>query len=380
MKKIAIFKPGTHTDSSGKTVSFTEADLKKSAQVYDSKIHEAPIVVGHPQNAAPAYGWIGGLAYADGHLSAEPKQVNADFAELVKSGAYKKISASFYMPDSPANPVKGSYYLRHVGFLGAMPPSLKGLPAFSFNEKEEGVVSFYEALSSGESDDSIAARLFRRFRDWIISEKGQDVADQVIPAADVDALTASAVAEALEAQQKASTPESPVSANTNFSETKMSAEDAAKKKAEEDAAAKAAADREASFAGREKELARREAELSKKDNADFVEKLIGEGKVLPAGKGLLVELMGHLGPDTVSFAEGDKQVSKPLGQAFRDYLSSQPKVVEFSEVSGGDKKLPDGAAPEVIARAAREYRDAEVGKGHQVSYSEAVNHVIKEGK
>ena len=63
---------------------------------------------------------------------------------MVAAGAFKKISASFYSPSSPQNPVPGVYYLRHVGFLGAQPPAVKGLRNPAFADGEDGVISFEE--------------------------------------------------------------------------------------------------------------------------------------------------------------------------------------------------------------------------------------------
>lgn len=140
-KPLHIFKPGRHTAMSGVELAFSEADLAATAAAYDSALHEAPIVVGHPAADGPAYGWIKSLAFADGGLEAEPEQVDPAFAELVKAGRFKKISASFYPPDSPKNPVPGVYYLRHVGFLGAQAPAVKGLRSPEFAE-DDGAVSF----------------------------------------------------------------------------------------------------------------------------------------------------------------------------------------------------------------------------------------------
>ena len=131
-KHLHIFKPGRQTAMSGAVLDFSESDLAASARAYDPALHEAPIVIGHPKHDAPAYGWVKSLAASGDGLNAEPHQVDADFAELVASGRYKKISASFYLPDAPNNPVPGVYYLRHVGFLGAQPPAVKGLKQAEF--------------------------------------------------------------------------------------------------------------------------------------------------------------------------------------------------------------------------------------------------------
>ncbi|MDG6304415.1 peptidase, partial [Glaesserella parasuis] len=67
---------------------------------------------------------------------------------------------------------QGSLYLRHVGFLGAIPPAVKGLRNPVFAEGEEGVVDF---------SDWTEATLWRRLRDWIIGKHGQEEADKALP-------------------------------------------------------------------------------------------------------------------------------------------------------------------------------------------------------
>ncbi|XVN20902.1 hypothetical protein QZH46_11175 [Pseudomonas corrugata] len=76
---------------------------------------------------------------------AEPQQIDASFAEQIAKGSYKKISASFYHPTAANNPVPGVYYLRHVGFLGAQPPAVKGLRPIELAEGEPGVIEFNES-------------------------------------------------------------------------------------------------------------------------------------------------------------------------------------------------------------------------------------------
>jgi len=138
-KPLQIFKPGRHTAMSGAALDFSVDDLAASAAAYDPALSEAPIVVGHPVTDAPAYGWVKSLAFAGGGLEAEPDQVDPAFAAMVAAGRFKKISASFYPPASKNNPAPGVYYLRHVGFLGAQPPAVKGLRAPAFAEGDDAV-------------------------------------------------------------------------------------------------------------------------------------------------------------------------------------------------------------------------------------------------
>jgi len=148
--RIQIFRVGTHRASNGSEITFGEAELRATASAYDPTKHEAPLVVGHPREDAPAYGWTRALHFtADGVLEVEPHQVDPQFAELVNGGKYKKISAAFYLPTSSRNPVPGTYYLKHVGFLGATPPAVRGLRSAQFAAVEEGVLQF-EAAEAAE--------------------------------------------------------------------------------------------------------------------------------------------------------------------------------------------------------------------------------------
>jgi hypothetical protein len=139
---LEIFRGGRVETSAGEALTFTAADLEAIAAGYDPAKHEAPLVVGHPTNDDPAYGWVKGLRVAGEALVAEVDQVDPAFKELVEAGRYKKISASFYRPDAASNPTPGKWHLRHVGFLGAVPPAIKGLRPVQFAGGAEGVVNF----------------------------------------------------------------------------------------------------------------------------------------------------------------------------------------------------------------------------------------------
>ncbi len=128
---IEIFRTGDHTSSSGTTRTWTNDDLDKMVASYDASEHEAPVVVGHPKSNAPAYGWLAGMKRTGNTLFGKFKQVLPEFAEMVEAGRFKKRSISVY-PDGT---------IRHVGFLGAQPPAVKGLRDIAF---EEGDAENYE--------------------------------------------------------------------------------------------------------------------------------------------------------------------------------------------------------------------------------------------
>lgn len=141
---IEIFRAGTHVDNAGKSHIFSVADVKAMAAVYNPARHEAPLTLGHPDVDHPAYGWVKGLtATEDGQLLMQAVNVDPEFAKGVKTTRYKKRSASFYPPFAPGNPVPGQWYLRHVGWLGAHPPAIKGLADVNFaNTADDTSVCF----------------------------------------------------------------------------------------------------------------------------------------------------------------------------------------------------------------------------------------------
>jgi hypothetical protein len=147
IKEVHIFKAGTQTSAQGTTREFTKKDLEEIASSYDSGVHEAPIRIGHEDNdKVPAWGWVKGVKVKGDELFAE-----VDFSPLaedyVKNGLYKKVSASFYSPESKINPEPGKWSLRHVALLGAQPPAVKGLKGFAYEESGDGIVDFATTLS-----------------------------------------------------------------------------------------------------------------------------------------------------------------------------------------------------------------------------------------
>lgn len=120
-----VFRCGTHLDHSGKWRTFTEADIDKAIASYQSD--SAPIVVGHPTLNAPAFGWIQQFRRQGPTLQARASRVADEFADLVKRGLYKNRSISFNSDGT----------FRHVGFLGAAAPAVKGLEDIQFADKGE---------------------------------------------------------------------------------------------------------------------------------------------------------------------------------------------------------------------------------------------------
>ena len=138
-QEIEIFKAGNHVASDGRAREFSVAVVAAMAAVYSPTRHEAPLTLGHPADNLPAYGWVKSLrATDDGRLMMLAGDVTPEFSEAVKAGRYKKRSASFYPPGAPNNPAPGNWYLRHVAWLGAQVPAVRGLADVNFEGAGDG--------------------------------------------------------------------------------------------------------------------------------------------------------------------------------------------------------------------------------------------------
>ena len=334
-KPIPIFSVGRHTDMSGTTLEITEADLEKTVLAYQPSRHEAPLVAGHPQHDAPAWGWVASLSLVDGILLATPSQVDPAFAEQVAAGRYKKISASFYTPNAPSNPVPGVYYLRHVGFLGAQPPAVKGLPDAAFREGEQ-VVVIMETQTSGEDDA----------RELTHAPAGAQWTDPSHHDVEQTMSTKENQMSDMPEQQ-----ESPDSHDQPLGATPPDVLALQRKEAALNA-------REVQFAEREAQLrvAEREIQQHKRmtSTLQFVEELVQRGQILPRHREGLATFMASLDEASlVEFSEPGEQegaetvVVKTSSESyFKKFLKELPPLVEFSERSADvrEKDMPAGFA------------------------------------
>lgn len=143
--RIHLLKVGTFATSSSESWTYSANDLRAIADAYDITKHYAPIVVGHPADNHPAYGWVDKLWVSDdgNSLYAEARLCD-EIADALRAEHYKKVSGSFYRSDSQNNPVPGVMYLRHIGLLGGQPPAVKGLASVAANFHETTADNFIE--------------------------------------------------------------------------------------------------------------------------------------------------------------------------------------------------------------------------------------------
>lgn len=332
---IEIFRAGRHTDMHGRQIEFTRQDLADIAAGYNPGAIEAPVVIGHPKDNAPAYGWVSGLQVDGDVLSAQLHQVDADFASMVRAGRFKKRSASLYLPEAKDNPTPGKFYLRHVGFLGAAAPAVHGLKEVSFAGDDDSCIEFAEPIHIWAL--SYVADLFRGLRERFIESDGIEKADRWIPAYQIDSIREAAREPMPMKAAYAATPQDTTTIEDD-DVTQATADLAAREQKNTDDAA--------ALATREKTLSEREGKARRDDAVEFAAGLIKAGKVLPKDKVTVVELLLALPTDApLSFASGDDTIEKPAAELFRELLEGLPQRVDFTEKSAVDNAGADlGAA------------------------------------
>lgn len=288
MKWFAIFKTGKHIDSASNEKEWTEADLDNIVNSYDPKKHEAPIVIGHPKTNAPAYGWVEKLKRVGDTLYALPKQLANEFVEMVNKGLFKKRSISLY-PDGT---------LRHIGFLGAQPPAVKGLPDVEFKEEKNlSVIETENNIDLEEKPEVYTKELEEKLKHY---EEQMKVLNQK-------------EREYEELQTKY--------AQLIVEKTTL-----------------------------EKEIQKRKIETQLKEFSEFVDKAIEGGKLLPKMKDTITKLYEVvLSTPDYEFSEGVK--TQPT-QLLTELINSMPRIIDFGgkPVNNKENDLP---ASKIVAEEIR---------------------------
>jgi hypothetical protein len=362
---VELFRAGTHTDANGRRVTITREDLAAIARRYDPALHEAPVVIGHPGDDAPAYGWVERLELEGDVLVGRLAQVEPQFAELVRAGRFKKVSIALYGPEAPNNPAAGGWYLRHVGFLGAQPPAVKGLRSAHFSGTADGVFVFAESWTM-----SLAAGLFRRLREFLIGQFGQDAADKALPA---DTIAMIAEAPAAEPMREPAPASSTAFTETDTEEPAMATEDRSAEFAERE---RTLAAREAELARLQAEIDRREREARAADDARFLDGLVREARLPLEARPLAASLLAQLdAATTVEFGEAGKLTPHA---ALRALLARLPARVAFGEHAAGDGPVAADGSVSSITAAADALIKSRADAGQTITFREAVRLVEQE--
>lgn len=337
MTVLEVFRAGTHIDNRGVSRTFTEQDVRDTARVYNPRLHEAPFLRGHDESL-PNSGLVQTCTPIGVSLWVKPHKVDVGFAEDINAGRLPRLSAAFYAPTDPRNPVAGYWYLRHVAAVNI--PSVKGMEPPEFAEDGLVVIQFGEAEYS-DWLDSQTVFLFRNLREFLIGQFSLEVADRVLPGYAIEGMS------------------SEMMTATPIYEEGLRMTDNA---------------RQAELDQREATIAAKEAELKAKDLAEFAEVQVQERRLLPGEKAGVVALMAALPTEgAVEFSEG--AAITPL-KAFQKFVQGLEARIDYSEKSGGGG-VAFSEDPQELAMKARELVDAERDKGRTLSYTDAYNRVRK---
>lgn len=357
--RVEVLKVGTFRDMHGRDIPITRDDLAELAASYDPGRYRAPVVIGHPKIEDCAWGVHERFEVDGDSLYAIEGPVDAQFAAFRDAGRFAERSLSFFLPDHPGNPTPGKKHVKHVGWLGAVPPAVTGLARLQGRDRVAALSAYdpndqYVVALSMRNDRrwgfGTSASLFRRVRDWMIEQFGMEKADQVVPSWEIDSLREAAApdpeedAPAYFSQPAPATP-APVHQGPAMSQPNPQTVDLASQQA-------ALAEREARVAAQEQKIAAAAATAARTSAVEFADSLVADGRLLPRNKSRVVELMLALpATQAVAFAGDDgNQQTKPAAEIFRELMLALPKQIDLSQksdtpVAGESGATVDFAAP-----------------------------------
>ena len=356
---IDICRAGDWRDIAGRDVRLDEDRLDRIVAA-QSAADPAPVVVGHPEANAPAFGWVDSLRRVGDRLQAKLRDISAPFREAVEAGRYAGRSIA----------LQGDT-LRHLGFLGGRAPAVPGLAPTCFASAPETVIAFADSAaeaprdSSEEQPDSLRA----------LEPRGGEDGNSLVP---------------LRA------PQGRGEAKEEGNDPSNTPPDAAVG----DSGRAALAEKETALAEREAVLLAREAAAAADDRRRAAETAISThveaGRVLPGERAALVALLAALGEGedngdegaagghaTIAFssASGDEERMRPAA-ILEGFIEGLPRRVDYRTLAGGPVPGASAAAgthenagedSERIAAEARALMLAEAEKGVTLTPAEAVD-------
>ncbi len=338
---VEIFRIGDY----GPKGKYDSQFLSQVVANFEPKTWQAPLTmsgesaqaqIGH-RDDAPALGWVKELKADNGVLKARFEKVHPELETLVQDGRFPNRSAGFY-----TNPQGNGPVLRHVAFLGAMPPEVKGLAPIAFGENQEFVTIYFSEEDPMDVQEikKTFSEVLREFAESVGLKK--KVEDQGPPA-------------------------------KTFSEAEMEAAKVA-------AAASAKAEAERQFA--EQKTAAEKLTAKKAAIQAFIGKLTPAGKWLPAFKEAgLVEFMEALPNEaTLEFGEGDKKKKLSPLAIFQAFLEGLPARIEFGERKAPAGKLAANIQSGAVLPSSVEMRERAqaIATERKISFGEALKQARRE--
>ena len=414
---VEAFKVGKVTDMAGVEHDFSEADLEDLNEGIHEQLkagYQPPMVKGHPKVDDPRVGSVVDSKIENGVLKVKLDDVSNDFAEEVKKGGFKYLSASVY-----SNLKKG---LRHLGALGAHAPAMKGMAPLCFGEgmfaeadkgvTEQDVCMFAESFAWDRLvPASVFERLiwklgslgslFRSQREQLIEKEGIEAADKIIPeyaVKDIESVREvikdsnnfpkqAPAATATEEKPASSFAENETNGSTPLENGEQNPQPTTPPHDEPTASIPEGNSSEAARLSEENAALKAENDALKADKlaaerlragaafSETLDKAIADGRCNQVLKDNLMKVFGVCQVVPVDgegcFGEGDDRVN--VADVLAETVAALPKIVEFGESPklSGVKKVPAG---EVIAK----YKAEEESKGRTLSFAEAAEECFRD--
>lgn len=147
--RVHALAPGTWS-ADPEPITLTAEDIAAIAAAYDVRRYQAPVVIGHPETDDPAWGWVAG-ASADAAGLWLDVELLPEMADLIRQQRYRAVSVALWTPQAPGNPTPGVWALKHLGYLGAAAPAVKGLaPTRLHNDGAAGAVTLTREMRMSE--------------------------------------------------------------------------------------------------------------------------------------------------------------------------------------------------------------------------------------
>lgn len=187
-KMVQIFAAGDHVASNGEKVTITEDNLNTIATNYNEVLttgtfgERAPAIKGHSHDSSdPAWAWLSEVKVVGEKLFGKFDNVVAEFEKQIEDRQFYNRSIS----------IDKDFNIKHVAFLGAVPPAVKKMDDFA--EGEFGL-SFADGIKEGdqleftsyfldwgiENRFKTIAGMFRNIKNNLIELNGIDSANSII--------------------------------------------------------------------------------------------------------------------------------------------------------------------------------------------------------
>jgi len=322
----------------------------------DESFSGVPYVLGHPDTNHPAYGWASEFKVSSNGESGNEcgwslfvrGKVHEALRKAIDAGFYKNISVAFN---------KATMLLRHIGFLGAVPPAVDGMQPIKFTPGEE-LETYKSEFAAQDGDQKQKGHAMGGFNfnyetdAWEYRNAKGEVVDAP------EGVSAPAFKpEAPKPAQAAGTGDKDFSAGLADLEKTV---------------ATLKADKEKLAADVEAERERRKFDAAKA----FVDTLVKDEKLTPAQAGGMAEFMAALPDDAeMSFADAEAKEVKTSPQAYFQALVSS---FESHKLGAGPLVRSNGATSGSFASAGSfDEAATKYAKENKCSYTEAFAAVAK---